>query len=134
MLRIFLIAQLSFFVTACGAVEITSNKKSKLVFSDIESNYVVTDRNNYQCEKIDIKIIQRVLSKGVEVTGRDIHDLYSTSGCTVEGSLKVNNKKETFSFDYGGYIHIGNNMIIGCARECCKNNFKYCTWESNGLK
>ena len=134
MLRIFLIIQLSFFITACGTVEIVNAKNSKLMFSSIESNYVITDRNNYQCEKIDENVIQHILSKGVEVTGRDIHDHYSTSGCTIEGSLKVNNKKKSFSFDYGGYISIGNNMIVGCAKECCKNDFKYCTWEPNGLK
>ena len=134
MLRILLIVQLSFFISACSAGEIANAKNSKLVFSSIESNYVITDRNNYQCEKVDKEVIQHILSKGVEVTDRDIHDHYSTSGCTIEGSLKVNNKKKKFSFDYGGYMSIGNNMVIGCAKKCCKNNFKYCTWEPNGLK
>lgn len=134
MLRIYLIAQLSFFVSACGAGEIVNSKNKILLFSDIESDYVVTDKNNYHCKKIDMKIIKHILSKGVEVTDRDIHDHYSTSGCTVEGTLKLNNKIKSFSFDYGGYINIGNNMTIGCAKECCENNFTYCTWEPNGLK
>lgn len=133
MLRVFLIAQFSFLVVACGAGEL-HNKNTRTVFSNIESNYVVTDRNNYQCVNIDKKIIQHVLSTGVEVNGRDIHDFYSTSGCTVEGTLKVNNTSKTFSFDYGGFIYIGNDMIIGCGKECCKDNFEYCTWEPDGLK
>lgn len=133
MLKIILFAQFSFFVSVCGAGELV-NKNTKTVFSGIESNNVVTDRSNYQCGKINKKVIQHVLSTGVEVTGRDIHDYYSTSGCTVEGKLKVNNVSKKFSFDYGGYIYIGNDMIIACGKECCKNDFEYCTWEPDGLK
>ena len=134
MLRIYLIAQFSFFVSACGAGEILNSKNKTLLFEDIESNYVVTDKNNYHCKKIDKKIIKHILSKGVEVTNREIHDHYSTSGCTIEGTLKINNKNNSFSFDYGGHINIGNDMIVGCAKDCCANKFKYCTWESNDLK
>lgn len=134
MLRTFLIVQISLFITACNAADIVNSNNAKLVFSHIESDYTVTDRNNYQCEKIDEKIIMHVLSKGIEATNRDIHDNYSTSGCTVEGTIVVNQKKESFSFDYGGYITFGNDLVIGCAKECCKNDFKYCSWEANGLK
>ncbi|MFK5891776.1 MAG: hypothetical protein QM504_00985 [Pseudomonadota bacterium] len=134
MLKIILIIQLSFFMSACGTDEVVNHKNKKLIFSNIKSDYKVTDRNNYHCEKIDKKVIKHVLQKGLEVKSRDIHDYYSTTGCTIKGSLKLNNKAENFSFDYGGYIYIGNNMVIGCAKECCKNNFEYCTWEPHGLK
>lgn len=134
MLRILLVIQMTLFVSACNASGIVNSNNKKLTFSQIESDFTVTDRNNYQCEKVGKKIIKHVLLNGIEVTNRDIHDHYSTSGCTVEGSIIINQKKEKFSFDYGGYITFGNNLIIGCAKECCKNNFKYCTWESNGLK
>ena len=134
MLRIFLVMQITLFVSACNAANIVNSKNKKLIFSNIESEYIVTDRNNYQCKKINEKIIRHILLKGIKVTHRDIHDNYSTTGCTVEGSIVVNQKKESFSFEYGGYITIGDNLIIGCAKECCENNFKYCTWESNGLK
>lgn len=133
MFRVFLFLQITMLVSACNTVDIV-NINNKLIFSHVESDFTVTDRNNYQCEKIDKKIIKHVLLNGIEVTNREIHDHYSTSGCTVEGSIVINQKKEKFSFDYGGYITIGNNLIIGCAKECCKNNFKYCTWEPNGLK
>lgn len=134
MLKILLILQFFLVVSGCNAGETINADNQKLIFSKIESDYKVTDRNNYKCGKIDKKIIQHVLAKGVEVSERDIHDHYSTSGCTVEGSLKVNNVSKKFSFDYGGYIYIGNDMIIGCGKECCKDNFEYCTWEPDGLK
>lgn len=134
MLKIFLLIQFTFLISACNTESMVNKSNQKLVFSDINSDFKVTDRNNYQCKKIDGAVIKHVLQKGVEVTNRDIHDNYSTSGCTIEGSLVLNNKNMTFSFDYGGYINVGDNLIIGCAKECCKNNFEYCTWEPNGLK
>lgn len=118
--------------TSCS--KSTTENNSGLTFSEINSSFVVTDRNNYNCEKIDENVIKHVLLKGVLVNNRDIHDHYSTVGCTVDGTVVVNKVKEKFVFDYGGYIKIGDNTIIGCAKECCKNNFKFCTWEPSGLK
>ncbi len=134
MFRVFLLIQFCFLIAACDSVNVVNKNDQKLVFTAIKSDYKVTDRNNYGCEKIDETIVKHTLQKGVEVTDRDIHDYFSTSGCTVEGSLIINDTKKSFSFDYGGYIYIGDELIIGCAKKCCENNFKYCTWESNGLK
>ncbi|MFK5913631.1 MAG: hypothetical protein QM484_04580 [Woeseiaceae bacterium] len=134
MLRMLLIIQFTLLVAACDAEKVVNKSNQKLVFSNINSNYKITDRNNYQCKNIDEKVIKHILQEGVVVTNRDIHDSYSTSGCTVQGTLNSNNKSKSFSFDYGGYINIGNNLIIACAKECCSNDFKYCTWEPNGLK
>ena len=97
----------------------------------IKSTYKVTDLNNYKCEAINQSVIQHVLTNGVIASNRDIHDYYSTVGCSVSGTLNHNGKNTTFDFDYGGILNLGTGQTIACGKKCCENNFKYCTWDKS---
>ena len=97
----------------------------------IKSTYKVTDLNNYKCEAINQSVIQHVLTNGVIASNRDIHDYYSTVGCSVSGTLNYNGKNTTFDFDYGGILMLGTGQTIACGKKCCENNFKYCTWDKS---
>ena len=100
-------------------------------FSNIKSTFKITDLNNYKCEPIDQSIIKHVLTNGIIASDRDIHDYYSTVGCSINGTLDVNNTNTTFSFDYGGILKLGTGQTIACGKTCCENNFKYCTWNKS---
>lgn len=119
------------FLISCGSGEIKNKNHKNLTFNNIKSTYKITDLNNYKCEPIDQSIIKHVLINGVIASDRDIHDHYSTVGCSISGTLDVNNTSTTFSFDYGGILKLGNSQTIACGKMCCENNFKYCTWEKN---
>lgn len=126
---IFTIALLS----SCDLSSIVNDHQNNLSFSDIHSNYTVTDTNKYGCKTINKSIIEHVLKTGVVVTQRDIHDFYDTTGCSINGNIKLNDITTEFTFEYGGIIYLNNSTIIGCTEECCKNKFKYCTWDKHGL-
>lgn len=113
---------------SCGSGDIKNNNHKNLVFNNIKSTFELTDLNNYKCETIGQSVINHVIENGVLASDRDIHDHYSTVGCSVNGTLNVNNITTTFNFDYGGILKIGTGQTIACGKTCCKNNFKYCTW------
>jgi len=79
-------------------------------------------------------VIYHVLETGVESTARDIHDYYSTTGCSVTGVLEENSIRADFSFDYGGILHLSTGRILGCGKLCCQNSYTYCSWDENGLR
>lgn len=116
------------FLIPCGSGEIKNKNHKNMVFNNIKSTFKITDLNNYKCETIDQSVIKHVLINGVIASDRDIHDYYSTVGCSISGTLDVNSTSTTFSFDYGGILKLGNGQIITCRKTCCENNFKYCTW------
>jgi len=122
------------FLISCGSTEIKNKNHKNLIFNDIKSTYEITDVNNYKCETIDKSVIKHVLENGVIASDRDIHDYYSTVGCSISGTLNSNNEHTTFSFDYGGILKLGTGQTIACGKTCCENNFKYCTWDNNRNK
>lgn len=117
------------FLLACSSNSITNIHNPELLFAKIQSDFIVEDINNYDCEKIDTTTLKHVLSNAIYVTDRYIHDHFSTIGCSIKGQLIMNNKNVGFFFDYGGIIYFENGKTIACAEECCKNDFQYCTWE-----
>lgn len=116
---------------SCGAVDIKNKNHKNLIFNNIKSTFEITDLNNYKCETIDESIIKHVLTNSVIASDRDIHDFYSTVGCSISGTLNNNGQNTTFSFDYGGILKLGTGQTIACGKMCCENNFKYCTWDKN---
>ena len=119
------------FLVSCNAEHIKNKSHNNLTFSNIKSTYKVTDLNNYKCKLIDESVIKHMLTHGVIASDRDIHDYYSTVGCSVTGTLNFNGQNTTFSFDYGGILKLGTGQTIACGKTCCENNFKYCTWDKN---
>lgn len=119
-------------VTSCaGQTSIKNKIHNKLTFSEIETNFELTDLNKYGCEKIDATVIKHVLETGTLISRREMHDHYSTTGCSVKGSMLVNGVKTDFVFEYGGIIYFKNETILGCAQNCCTDKFAYCSWESS---
>ena len=118
----------------CSSSVITNTNHNNMIFSDIKSDFIITDTNSYDCKKIDNSIIKHVLKTGVVVSQRNIHDYYDTTGCSTKGSVIMNNSPTKFTFEYGGIINLSNGTQLGCAEICCKNDFEYCTWDINGLK
>jgi len=119
------------FLFSCDSEEIKNKNHKNLTFKNIKSTYKLTDLNNYKCETIDESVIKHVLITGVIASDRDIHDHYSTVGCSISGTLDNNGQNTTFSFDYGGILKLGTGQTIACGKMCCANNFKYCTWDKN---
>lgn len=112
---------------------ITNTHDRTLKFRNINSDFIVTDQNNYQCKNIDKSVIEHVLKKGLITSDSDIHDYYSYTGCSVSGELKIDGTIKNFHFYYGGILSLGNNQTIACGQDCCKNNFKYCTYDNPSL-
>ncbi|HED34111.1 MAG TPA: hypothetical protein ENJ08_07840 [Gammaproteobacteria bacterium] len=119
---------------SCSSGVIENRLNKDLYYSKIKSDLKLTDRNNLGCERIDISVIFHVLETGVESTGRDIHDYYSTTGCSVAGVLEENSIHADFNFDYGGILHLSTGRILGCGKLCCQNNYIYCSWDENELR
>lgn len=124
---------MSLTLISCNLTNIAHDTHNDLIFSNIESDYIVTDTNQYGCKKIDRSMVEHILKTGIKVTQRDIHDFYDTTGCSIKGSIVINDISSEFTFEYGGIIQLSNDTLLGCAEECCKNNFNYCTWDKNGL-
>jgi len=121
-------------LTACNNKLVTNTQNLGLKFSDIQSDYKVTDTNNYGCKKIDVQILKHILTTGTSITAREIHDYYDTTGCSIKGQLTKNDQIVSFTFDYGGIFYFGDETLFGCGKKCCEDNFIYCTYSENGLK
>jgi len=128
-MKIIIVSFSLLFLVSCITSDIINKNHKNLFFNEIESSYKVTDLNNYKCKSIDESVIRHVLTYGVIASDRDIHDYYSTVGCSVDGTLNSNDKKTIFSFDYGGILKLGTGQTIACGETCCKNDFTYCTWD-----
>lgn len=122
-----------FLVTSCTENTIENQNIKGMVLSNIKSNYVIENARRMPCDNIDRTILEHVLKTGVMATDRDIHDDYSTVGCSIKGTLDINGQSKAFVFDYGGFFYLGNNQNIACGKQCCANNFIYCTWSEIGL-
>lgn len=116
-------------VSCAGQTAIKNKYHNKLTFSAIKSNFELTDSNKYGCERIDASVIKHVLETGTLISRREVHDHYSTTGCSVKGSMLVNGRETDFTFEYGGIIYFKNDMILGCGQNCCSDKFAYCSWE-----
>ena len=121
-------------ITACNNKVVTSNQHETFKFSNIRTDYKVTDTNNYGCEKIDDQILKHILTTGTSITVREMHDHYDTTGCSIKGQITKNERLVSFTFDYGGIFYFSDEALLGCGRKCCENNFIYCTYSENGLK
>lgn len=119
------------FLISCGTDEIKNKNNKNLIFNNIKSTFEIADLNNYKCDTIDKSVIKYVLKNGEITSNRDIHDYYSTVGCSISGTLDQNGTNTTFSFDYGGILKLGTGQTIACGKTCCENNFKYCSWEKS---
>lgn len=118
-------------LSACSVHESTNIHNTDLVFTDIKSDFIVKDINDYDCDKIDITTLNHVFSTANPTTHMDAHDNFSTVGCSIEGSVTTENEYIGFKLDYGGIIYLDNGEIMVCGEECCQNDFEYCTWEKH---
>lgn len=129
----FLIVGIS-FAAACSSHGLTNENHKSFKYAKLKSDYQITDLNHYGCEKIDASIIMHILQTGILITEKEVHDHYSTTGCSIEGSISINGCDTEFVFDYGGILYLGNGMIMGCAEKCCGKGYPYCSWDSDNLK
>lgn len=121
-------------LSACTDEVVKNQNEADLIFSHIQSEYVLEDINGYGCSKIDASILLHVVKTGKFATEREVHDYYSYTGCSIKGKIKINNKPTTFQFDYGGIFHFGNGKMLVCGEACCVKSFNYCSWDKDGLK
>ena len=92
------------------------------------------DLNNYGCKRIDSSVIKHILKNGTWITEKDVHDYYSTTGCTIKGSVAINNKEIKFVYDYGGIIYFDDRKILGCGENCCREDYPNCSYDKSNLK
>ena len=119
---------------SCSTFSILNEKYPGVVFSKLKSDFSLTDLNNYGCTKIDISVLKHILQNGTWVTEKEIHDYYSTTGCTINGSIRINDKKSEFIYDYGGIIYFSDGTILGCGENCCRDNYPNCSYDKRNLK
>ena len=127
---------ITFFIAICISCSIQSflNKKyPELKFSDIKSDFSLVDLNNYGCKRIDSSVLKHILQNGTWITEKDVHDYYSTTGCTIKGNVAINNKKNKFVYDYGGIIYFENGKILGCGENCCREDYPNCSYDKSNL-
>ena len=122
------------FAISCSTYIVTNKNHGAIKFSKIKSDYQLTDLNNYGCEKINSSVIEHILHTGTIVTEKELHDYYSTTGCSVKGNMLLNGSSTDFTFDYGGIMHFSNGMILGCGENCCSENYPYCSFDAHNLK
>lgn len=119
---------------SCSTYRILNEKYPGLIFSDIKSDYALTDLNKYGCEKIDISVLKHILENGTWITEKDAHDYYSTTGCTIKGSISIDKKAKEFVYDYGGIMYFSDGKILGCGENCCRENYPHCSYDKTNLK
>lgn len=122
-----------FLLSSCITDSIENQNIKGMVFSNIKSDYLIENTHRMPCDKIDRTILEHVLKTGVMATDRDIHDDYSTVGCSIKGTMDLNGEPQEFVFDYGGFFYLGNSRNIACGKQCCEDDFIYCSWNENGL-
>lgn len=116
-------------LSACSSGEVVNSHNSEVVFSNIETDFIVEDINGYGCDEITSAVLNYVFENGNYSTQMDVHDNYSTVGCSIKGKLLTNNQVVEFTFDYGGIVNFDNGKIFVCGENCCQNNFQFCTWD-----
>jgi hypothetical protein len=121
-------------LTSCSTHTIYNRNGRETLFSDIKTDYSLIDVNHYGCESIDLTVLEHILENGTFVTEKELHDQYSTTGCTIEGSVKINNNLNEFVYDYGGIIYFSNGKILACGESCCRDNYPNCSWDKQNLK
>ena len=119
---------------SCATHHVLSKNYPEIVFSDIETDYALTDLNNYGCEKIDFPVLEHILENGTFITEKKLHDNYSTTGCTILGYVKINGKSKHFVYDYGGIIRFDDGKIFACGENCCQEDYPNCSWDKRDLK
>jgi hypothetical protein len=119
---------------SCSTYGVLNKKYPGLVFSDIKSDYSLNDLNNYGCGKIDISVLKYILENGTWITEKIAHDYYSTTGCTINGIISINNKSKKFVFDYGGIFYFNDGKMLGCGENCCRENYPHCSYDKKNLK
>jgi hypothetical protein len=120
-------------IASCNKNDVRSETVADLVFSNIESDYKLTDVNHYDCTEINSTVISHILKYGTFVSEPELHDFYSTTGCTVQGRLKVNGELLEFTYDYGGIMYFNNGKTIACGEGCCRDDYPYCSWDKENL-
>lgn len=118
-----------YVVNACANNNVTNKYNNGIEFSDIQTDLTVQNINNYDCGQIDAATLNHVFSTAEITTFRDIHDNYSIVGCSISGQVMINEDIQEFNFDYGGIIYFKNGEAMACGKDCCRDGFKYCTWE-----
>jgi hypothetical protein len=113
---------------SCSRYGISNRMYPEMVFSNIKSDYAITDLNTYGCTKIDRIVLQRILQYGTWITEKEVHDDYSTTGCTIKGSVAINNKEREFVYDYGGILYFADGKILGCGEACCREDYPNCSY------
>lgn len=131
MRRFIAIVLSTFFILACSSNKIINIHDTELVFTNIQSDYIIKDINNYECDDIDIATLKYFLTTSKPVSQIELHNEFSTVGCSIKGRVTVDSKSIGFRFDYGGILYLNNGKIMACGEDCCQNNFKYCTWNKS---
>jgi hypothetical protein len=133
-LRSLMVVTFSISFGACVSDIVHNKSDDKLEYSNLESDYRLTDLNNYGCEKVDRSSLLHILETGQVVSDREIHDHYSITGCTISGRLSVNGVPAQFTFDYGGIFTFSDGTKLGCGKDCCKDGFTFCSYDEEDLK
>jgi len=123
----FIIATL-IIITSCTSKN-NLNNNEKPHFSHIQTNFKLTNKNNYPCDTISLSDIQHIVNNGQLVNEREIHDHYAITGCSIDGTLLVNKELYEFTLDYGGIVYINNGMTLACGEACCHSGFTYCSFD-----
>lgn len=121
----------SLIVVAFGCASTSFARSNKASFTELTIARYDLQGNKY-CDNARRSDLLHVLQTGTFVSDVDIHDNYSSVGCTAEGSVRIDGHKLDFRFEYGGVFYFSDGRKFGCGKACCRDSFKYCTWTENG--
>lgn len=122
-----------FCLISCSSSVITNKNHVGLLFSEFNSDSVLTDENGYGCGEIRLTDFSYLLRNSKIVTETDIHDYYSTVGCSITGSVLKRGERVEFVFDYGGIFYFSDGVIMACGKSCCHDSYEYCSWDIKTL-
>ncbi|WP_133251371.1 hypothetical protein [Pokkaliibacter plantistimulans] len=127
---LFYLSLLSVTLTACSNQPPTASSPPSFddQYTELKSDFKVSDARHYGCDQIDQQVLQHVLDSGVSVTQQDVDEQFTTTGCTIHGSLRRNGQPLGFSFDYGGVLQLSDGSLLACGDGCCNDAFDYCSW------
>lgn len=122
LLKLSIITLFSFLLAACGS------QPAKKYFDNIQLDPTVRNAKGLNCPKIQKEDVQQLLKLGQEVSDQQILDNYKLSGCSVEGTVSINDEVQKFVFEYGGLLFLENGKTLACGPSCCLSGFSYCSY------
>lgn len=118
-------------MASCSAKEIKNTNDPGFVVSDLKVTGQMENLNRYPCTKPTKADLKKILETGNWVSNEQLHDHYSFTGCSIDGTVNLNGRTTPFKFDFGGIFEFpGLHKTLACGESCCKASFEFCSFDT----